>query len=880
MKSSLFRWGTALLATLAIAGCGGGGGGDTAVVTPPTTGTAVSTAITTAAAAAVNDTATNPNAAFTVVQAATGSAVTIKSPPVVNFSVFSDGKVKTGLTINDVRFAIAKLVPGTNGNPDEWQSYVSVTKSGAAGKGPGGNPVLTSAVQATTDSKLSLEANEALGDAGQFVYNPDGYYTYTFKTNITDPTKTNGVVYDATQTHRVAIQLSYKNAAGATVSVNPYFDFTIGVDGKAVPAAANKTRKMADVASCNSCHEKLALHGGGRVDTQYCVMCHNPGTVDPESGNNLDMAAMTHSIHAGRRIKAATGEDYTIWGYGNAKHDYAEVGFPQDLRNCTKCHSGANPATPQGDNWKTAVSKKACLTCHTPKTGGAWETSHKVYAGTLVGAGAAASSLTNAQCVTCHSADENPNLAPETVHWNQNEENSAKYKMKIESAIYDAATRKVTVKYFLFDPTNGNAAHKLLVNTSECTANTGGALIRGSIFKDCNNAKFGNLKFYLAYQSMVGQSAAVTEFSSYNNGGSTAYACLFEGTATSGSSATNGCTPAINDGNNHYTVTIPVPTDTATSVASGTARVLSIGQVKEPQLVLKSIDPRPAVVPAVLVNVVVQNTYEDVVLSGAKNPRREVVSNDKCNACHGALGTTSGSNALANAFHSGARNTVESCALCHDANRASSTVMTNGLAMNESYQFNRMIHGIHGNSKRVSPFTHGNKVVGVFCNAVGTTQAAKDICTAVNASVPPLTLLTDGSVEDYAAEVAYPGIGLNCNACHVNNSYKNDQGTLGAVIRKGPATVSSTGALVVTADANPSNWLVISPKSASCTACHDSSASIGHVTAFGGSGTSFGNLTQGAVAGLTGSAAAPRETCNDCHASGGFKGVDIVHGLK
>jgi hypothetical protein len=36
--------------------------------------------------------------------------------------------------------------------------------------------------------------------------------------------------------------------------------------------------------------------------------------------------------------------------------------------------------------------------------------------------------------------------------------------------------------------------------------------------------------------------------------------------------------------------------------------------------------------------------------------------------------------------------------------------------LNESYQFKRMIHGIHGNSKRLYPFTHGNKVVGAFCN--------------------------------------------------------------------------------------------------------------------------------------------------------------------
>jgi OmcA/MtrC family decaheme c-type cytochrome len=73
------------------------------------------------------------------------------------------------------------------------------------------------------------------------------------------------------------------------------------------------------------------------------------------------------------------------------------------------------------------------------------------------------------------------------------------------------------------------------------------------------------------------------------------------------------------------------------------------------------------------------------------------------------------------------------------------------------------------------------------------------------------------------------------------------------------------------ADPNPLNWMVISPKAASCTACHDSSAAIGHVTSFGGA--SFGNRSQA-------QSLQTQETCADCHAAGGFKGVDIVHGQK
>jgi OmcA/MtrC family decaheme c-type cytochrome len=842
MKHSLLvRWSAVGLLAVALVGCGGSGssGGGSP---PPAAGTPAAS-LNAAAAVPSNDTATNTSASFTVLQDAGIPAVTINSPPIVNFAVFSDGKVKTDVAIADVRFAIAKLVPGTNGNPDEWVNYIYNKVSGKAGFGPGtpATPVLPTAMQATSDGKMSATELTAAGLTGQLSFNPDGYFSYTFKTNITDPMKTNNVVFEPGLTHRIAIQLSYKNAAGETVLVNPYFDFTV-VNGKSVAVTdLAKTRKMTDVASCNGCHEKLALHGGGRVDTQYCVMCHNPGTVDPESGNNLNLSTMVHKIHSGKSLKQKLdlnkgGEDYTIWGYNNTKADYAEVGFPQDLRNCTKCHTAANPKTPQGDNWKTKPSKEACLTCHANNAGSDWDTSHKVFANDLVGAAAAAKALPNAQCANCHVGP----LSSERVHWNQNEENSVKYKMNIDSVTYAPAaagvtTSKgfVTVKYFLSDPTNGNAAYNL---TEGCASPTSCA----------NTTKFGNLIFRLAYQNMVGRSTAVTEFSAYNNGGNAATASAYKGT---------------NDGSNHYTVDIPVPLDTPTAVAAGTARVVSIGQIKElKQKVRTAVDPRPvddSVTPIPLVNVVVQNTFKELALTGTLNPRRTIVSNEKCNVCHGSLGTTSGSNTLAEAFHGGARNTVEACVVCHDANRASTgNMMTNGINLYESYQFKRMIHGIHGNSKRVNPFTHGNKVVGAF-NKDGT---------SVLAGGAPLA--TTG-VENYAAEVSWPGVGINCNACHVNNSYKQDSGPLGTVVMK--PTTSAAGVTPVVLETDPSKWLVISPKAASCTACHDSSKAMGHVTSFGGS--SFGDKTQAQIAGL-------RETCDDCHASGGFKGVDTVHGQK
>ena len=805
--------------------CGGGGGtSGSPPVSPPSPD--VLAAIAQASAKPENDTALSASSSLSVVQSAGVPAVQVGSTPKVNFSVFSDRQIKTGLTVSNVSVIIAKLIPGSNGNPDEWQAYTHRTRAAAT---LGANSTATAAVKATLINPAYAQTTTAYTDpkqtdpallATQLTYNAAGYYTYTFSTDIRNPSKTFGVKYEPGLTHRVAIQLSYTNAAGQTVKVNPYFDFTIDANGNSVAITDSaKTRKVTDVASCNGCHEKLALHGGGRVDTQYCVTCHNPGSVDANSGNSLNLATMVHKIHAGKLLKsqtAAGGEFYTI---RNA--DFSEVGFPQDLRNCSVCHSEANPKTPQGGIWKVAPSKEACLTCHANKAGSRWEVSHTTLARMSMGPDAKAADFTNQRCLDCHKAGSA--ISAERVHWNQNEENAAKYRMNIESATYDASTRQVTVKYFLSDPTRGDAAYNLVTN--DCTG------VGTASFNCPNTSMFGNLRFYLAYGNMIGQAATTTEFSAYNNGGSGANAYAYKGS---------------NDGNNHYTVSIAIPADSAVAQAGGTARVVSLGQIKEPKLMaIAATDPRPEVVPRSLINTIVQHSFTDVSLSGTTQPRRQIVSTEKCNVCHGALGTTSGSNTLADAFHSGARNTVEACAICHDANRASSTVMTNGLALNESYQFKRMIHGIHGNSKRTSPFTHGNTVVGAF-NMDGTSKTGG----------APLA----SNVENYAAEVLWPGVGINCNACHVNNSYQVDAGSLGAVVKK-PTGVT-----------NPNGWLVISPKASTCTACHDSAAAIAHVTNDGGA--SFGTRTQLEIASM------PRETCDDCHAVGLAKGVDIVHGQR
>ncbi|MDH4325165.1 MAG: OmcA/MtrC family decaheme c-type cytochrome, partial [Betaproteobacteria bacterium] len=524
--------------------------------------------------------------------------------------------------------------------------------------------------------------------------------------------------------------------------------------------------------------------------------------------------------------------------FSNSEHNYAEVGFPQDLRNCTKCHD--NVKAPQANNWKERPSKEACLTCHQPgpATAGHPGTWYNIHVTTLR-LGATVADVSNFTCKDCHGAGET--WRPDQVHFNQLDVNSKKYKVNIESATLVAApgpgtTGTVRVQYYVSDPTNNDAAYDLFAGCAGTPAVCG------------SNDTFGNLRFILAYQSLPNQPTAVTEFSSYNNGGSSANAYAARAGVTS-------------LGGNHYTVDITVPADTATHVARGTARVVSYGQIKEAKL-----DPvtRLPDTPTTLVNVAAQNTFKDVVLTGSSNPRRAVVSTEKCNACHGLLGTASGSNTLENAFHSGARNIVEACVVCHDPNRISSTVMADGSGARESYQMKRMIHGIHGGTERTYPYTHGNVRVDSYDKACVSTVTPADpgaVCT--DSSGRPITDPASG-VENFTAEVAYPGLIRDCNACHVNDSWKEDRGVLGAGIGNGVDGVRGT-----------LDDLVISPKAATCTACHDATGLKTHVVNMGGA--TFGTLTQGDV--LNGTVF---EVCQGCHEArvGALRPVDLVHGLR
>ncbi|MGA7614715.1 MAG: OmcA/MtrC family decaheme c-type cytochrome [Thermoanaerobaculia bacterium] len=213
-----------------------------------------------------------------------------------------------------------------------------------------------------------------------------GHATYKFKTAIPA-----GVDPSTTQTIGLYATRNLTDIVGKNYYSNVEYDFR--GDGAKVTETWDKINTAT---ACNACHDPLAMHGGSRQDVKLCAMCHNPQTIDPDTGNTVDLKVMIHKIHRGENLPSVqAGQPYEIIGHNNSVNDYSEVAFPQDIRNCANCHSGRDPkAVPsQANVWYTDPSRAACGSCHDNIN---WET----------GANHAGGSQANdAACAQCHVPD-------------------------------------------------------------------------------------------------------------------------------------------------------------------------------------------------------------------------------------------------------------------------------------------------------------------------------------------------------------------------------------------------------------------------------------------------------------------------------------------
>jgi len=899
------RWislGAAGALALALAGCGGGGGDGIAqpppgvntdpppgVNTNPPPGTGATANVTPPAGTPIDAAVLTPTEFAALAPKGAVTSVTIASPPVVTFQLTdanNRGIKGLGFTtksstaklpgLSNLAFAMAKLVPGSNGSPSKWVSYI-----------------VTSSPTTTTGETPTRPTTDNIGT---LVDNGDGTYKYTFYRDIT---KVKDVVaaasltapnvaadlgdlaYDATKLHRLVIQVGGNargtgtNTATAADSgvaavpigkaLNIVFDW-YPASGKLPAADDSDQREIANVAGCLECHGKFQFHGGSRQDTRFCVVCHNDqrkygrteatttttgysGSTNRINGKSAgDLPSFIHRLHMGKEL--------TKTGYNYGGVLFNEVTYPQPITNCAKCHSKSDK-TPQGDNWKLVPSILACGACH---DGINFATGKGL---TLADA---AKGLTTSQvghiggaqaddklCALCHGAATIPvyhvtvdptgangrggyplNTATDTptvgFPSGQGPSIPLAAQMNLPAGVYKigfevkqvtvagaAGAKKATVVYRVLkdgQPVTFNATGMLMTNVD------------------------GTPDIYVMYATAQDGFAAPADW----NASKSAHVIDIR-------DKKSGNTQTGPDASGYYTATLgAVLPDDAKMVTAALGinynGLVQLGladypkgiRLREPGFAMKVAD--------------------------GFTPRRSIVSNDKCNACHGQLG-------IAPSFHSGARNNGEGCSTggCHDANKATGHVgAANGFGGGWSVASKNLIHAIHGSSKREKAFTYE--------------------ATAAN--------------PDGFKEVTYPGVLNKCETCHVSGSYDFSGSANSAALPNLLWTTDSAGNMsnptgaasiglspwVTTQGAGQIDYstdnLVSSPIASSCFGCHDSNLAVQHMESNGGTLVrKFSTVSSVATRPAIGATSAMKftkgEQCMLCHASGKVADIKAMH---
>jgi OmcA/MtrC family decaheme c-type cytochrome len=865
----------------------------------------------------------------------TVTSVTMGTTPVVNFKVVDanntplkglgfagQGTADPFKVYLNMGFSIAKLIPAdaTTGAPSRWVSYIVTSNPTVAA------PTTWVPTRPSTDS------------IGTLVDNLDGTYKYTFRRDISQ-TKAqidaytytgnnlkadlDDVSYAPNLTHRLTAYVGgtawgtgSNNATRTATGVpskaikypaNFFYDF---VPSTGAPVtAANEQREITSVDKCFSCHSKFEFHGEGRQDSRYCVVCHNDqrkfgraeatisGTVVTNDSGKFrgramgDFPSFIHRIHR--------GEELSLTGYAYGGVAYNDVTYPQDQRNCVKCHTNST-ATPQGENWWKKPNRMACGGCH-----------DNLDFQTGDGHGAGGPQLNDQNCVNCHTEayiklDHIPIVPPNPqniylVPGTGNNNTNASF-----IGAFSGATAKGT-------PLNLPAGAKIPTwDLKSFTFNTTGQpvfvfrfLQDGVAVPFTNPATktefwdgfVGGPSFYVQFTVPYD---GITYPGDWNASFSTYFKNIWRGDskdmAGAALAASAKATLTGPDTTGYYTLTFTnaiIPTN-AGMITGGigytygltTTQPLTqitgvVGYPWAPDFYAYNVEGKKQgglSVPAPNVWKMVSGTLPaGIDVTQATTPRRVIVSNQKCNDCHGALGVFTGAT-----YHSGQRNDAPTCEFCHNGQRVNS-----GWGVNTK----DFVHALHGAGKRVNKFSW------------------------------------EASAGNKYWEITYPSVLNNCEICHVPGSYDfgntTNAGevpnlnwtTVATGVTPSPMNVVITGtepipgtywsqfskdAATASNNGNPTGYnfgsafsynantgaitnaavttLVSSPYVAACSNCHDSVLAINHFKAMGGSFyATRGSVQANPAAPVAGAPLVNKEQCFVCHSAGKIADVRVVH---
>lgn len=531
-------------------------------------------------------------------------------------------------------------------------AYLSATGSGASRRvGPyvpynvrtvtgqtvmGVPPTLASATQPQAESNGTWTLEDRA----------TGTYTYRFANALPEG-------FDPAKTHTVAVYAS-RTVEGVLYASDPVHHFR--PDGM----TPLDQREIVTTATCNNCHDRLALHGGSRIDTGLCITCHTEGMHDPESGNSIDMKEMIHKIHRGKNLPSVVaGEPYQIIGYRNAVHDYSTVSFPQAMENCTTCHQGGA----QSDRWKTEITRAACGSCHDRVS---FESSPP--AGYTVHTGGPLAN--DNDCLLCHSEGRAP-IAPYDV---------------------DVTRVHLPLDKLPHRPLGGPVTEAPVV-TGEILAVTGvGA-------GETPQVRF-TIQVNGAPRDILASGQAMNRLAFIFAGPTTDYVGFAQYTAQ-GSGAVGTITAGGQPGELIWTASRTID-DIVNAVGAasggspfprtGTMAVGMEGRITGPAT-------RPNGTQIASVNYAMHNQVHYVALTDAAAvPRRAATEVERCNTCHEDL-----------TAHGGTRNDPEYCALCHSSVRDTlgrqPAPGIGQLATTTSLSFGHMVHRIHTGHELERPYT-------------------------------------------------------------------------------------------------------------------------------------------------------------------------------
>ncbi len=747
----------------------------------------------------INEQSSAQLAGITLVGTVT-SLPTVTPNPVVNFTVKdSAGHGIVGLGTANLRFAIVKLVSAATGT--YWESY------------------MVNSATARPSTETPTAVNPSIATAGTVTDNQDGSYSYTFIKNITTVTAGGlgggAVAFDPNATHRLSIQVSGTVAGGSLndKAVNILYDF--------VPAGGTPiARQIVTTAVCNTCHYKIGTTTphGGRVDPNYCVVCHTYQRANgrsaqaPDASGALPAGSSTYIV-SGQVDSAPTataggfaqgefvtlihkihyGENLALQNENPLGVNANEVTYPQDARNCAKCHAGT-----QGANWMTNPSRKSCGACH-----------DNVSFASTIPVGFVAHSggfyADDTTCSFCHGATTGlapiasnhvPVIPPDPTDprlGGTNTHTNAEY-VAAAGAVPSGAAQ---ISYVVSSVTVTNNHPSI---TFALKSSLTGTLVFSAPTSTASELMPNFAGSPSAYFVWAEPQDGINTPADFNKSASAYIKKVWNGSITTS-------TITGPDGNGFYTLTMNGTTipSTAVMVTGGIGYTYGSGS---PPLVQTNLAAYPynAATGAGGLSVPAPNVWK--VASGYTG-RRVAVDTAKCNACHAALG-------VAPTFHVGQRNDAPTCSFCHNPNRTAE-----GWALNAS----TFVHAIHGTSLRTAFFTWD------------------------------ATSTSGDEADDGFFKVTYPNLLNNCLACHVAGYYDFSAGVYtannGALMKNLLLSTAATGTFSSTdptkftfspyvdldtnyGSAGSGDNLVTSPISAACFACHDATTTMNHMKAMGG----------------------------------------------